>query len=118
LFRAWHEAEDYDAVVRIPDFRHFVDSIDLMDLIGEKRFRCYGDIRPVQYEDVPIDVVKVDCTSYAFMKDCSKFSWQCEIRASWPRIVREDAQPYILGIDNLVELFDVVDIPRSWLKRN
>lgn len=115
IFQKWRETEGYDTVIKINDLVEFATSIQIADYHGNKRFPSMAILDCVEYADMPLDLHKVDITTYKFFKEKSSFEWQDELRLTWDDTPDNDSPPLIMHIPDLADLFEVVTIPQDWL---
>jgi hypothetical protein len=104
----WNKLEGYDCCVEIFDAIKFIKEIQQSDYL-DKRILCFQGgqyiggavIDEVVYADFPFDFRECDFTYFSFHKDKKSFSWQNEIRISWPTRISDNSEPLIMKVPRL-----------------
>lgn len=115
LFLKWNKSEGYDTVIKIKSVLDFGLAVQQADYNSSNLFEGNAFFNAVEYIDMPVDLSIVDLTKYKFIKDAASFSWQKELRFSWPAIVDNSTSPYFLHIPELNDLIEVCTIPCGWM---
>lgn len=104
----WNKKEGYDCCLEIFDAIQFVRYIQQADYnfqrklsFNDKIYAGGGLIDDVVYEKFPFDLDICDFTYFSFHKDRDVFSWQNEIRVSWPAKISCETKPFIMNVPGL-----------------
>lgn len=106
----WKSTPDakYDACLKINDAVEYCRIIQNVDFLGHKKLGSHAIIDHTVYEEYPLDLAKVDFSYFQFIKDRDQFSWQKEIRLSWPSIISAMEPDYFLNVPGLSKLVERV----------
>lgn len=125
IFSQWHVQEGYDTVLKIHDLGKFAAAIEKADRQKKQLLTAGGHatIDWIEYCKMPLDnqeLNNADFGQFTFLKDRSKYSWQNEIRISWPlqngdtKPNAGGSSPLFLDIKNLSSYYSIVEVPRNW----